>query len=183
MTDDDPPSTVSSLDHPTDLYDCDDVPSFDHTRDLAGGQFERMREHHATIDGVVGVGVRDGGALLMVRHGDGGWAPTGGQVQPGEDWADAARRGVLELTGQAVDLEAVKRVEHITFRREDGDGTFETDSVLFRATLADPAPSFREDPTPAADRPADYPVDLGWFETVPDDVNPNHEDHVRLLLD
>lgn len=180
---DDAPSTVSSLDHPSTLQDRDDVPFVEHTREVAGEQFERMRDHHASIDGVVGVGVRDGDALLLVRHGEGGWAPTGGQVQPDEDWAEAARRGLVELTGQAVALEAVERVEHVTFRSAEGDDAFESDSVVFRASLADPAPSFRADPTPAEDRPADYPVELGWFEGVPDDVNPNHEDHVRLLLD
>jgi ADP-ribose pyrophosphatase YjhB (NUDIX family) len=172
---------VDELTDPLALRDRADVPVVERTRTFEAETYDRVRDHHEVIDGVVGVGVVDDDAVLLARHGENGWAPPGGQVQPDEDWAAAARRSLRELTGQSVALDAVERLERITFQQADGDEAFATHSVLFRASLSAPSRSFRADPAPpeSSDGP---PVDLDWFDDVPADVNPNHEDHVRRFL-
>jgi ADP-ribose pyrophosphatase YjhB (NUDIX family) len=48
------------------------------------------------------------GRLLLVRRAeDGSWCLPGGGVEPGETWADAARRECLEETGWLIEVTGV----------------------------------------------------------------------------
>lgn len=49
----------------------------------------------------------DGRVLLVQRADDGSWCLPGGGVEPGESWAEAARRECLEETGWLVEVTGV----------------------------------------------------------------------------
>jgi ADP-ribose pyrophosphatase YjhB (NUDIX family) len=164
-----------------------DVEFLERTRALEQRKFEALRKRYQSIDGVVQVGVTDDdGAVLLV--GPDPWAPPGGNVDAGEDWAAAARRAIADLTGVAVTVDGVERVEETYFCLEsDEDSRFLAPSVLFSASPAEEPGDFRADPTVASD--LDDPlygdgedVELAWFEEVPGDAHPNHVDHIELFL-
>lgn len=187
--DDAPPR--KTLSDPDVLRTRDDVEYLERERAFDAETFEWLRERYDAIAGVVQVGVTtDAGSVLLVKYGrNGQWAPPGGDVRPGDDWAAAARRGIEELTGVAVTVDVVERLERTEFRREgDPDGSFAADSCFVRASLAGDEPGFRASPEIPADFDHDYLGDgddlsIAWFDGVPADVNPNHEAHVRIFLD
>jgi ADP-ribose pyrophosphatase YjhB (NUDIX family) len=169
------------------LRDRDGVAFVESTRSFEQRTFEALRQRYRSIDGVVKVGVTtDDGAVLLA--GQETWAPPGGNVETGEDWAAAARRAIEDLAGVAVTVDDVARVEETYFcLAGDEDSRFLAPNVLFGASLADDEPDFLDDPTVADD--LDDPVygdgedvELGWFDAVPEDVHPNHADHVELFL-
>ncbi|QPV63875.1 NUDIX domain-containing protein [Halosimplex litoreum] len=165
----------------------DGVTVDERTRAFPDEQFDALRDRYERIDGVVLVGVtRDDGAVLL--QGGDNWSPPGGEVDPGQDWASAAESAVGALTGVEVTVEAAELVEYNEFHREgDSDDSFRAPVVHFGASLAGDADSFREDPTVADDwdHPAFNPeaVDLAWFDAVPADADPSHEDHIALYFD
>lgn len=159
-------------------------------RELPVETFEGVRKRYDAIDGVVMVGVTgsDGAVLLQ---GEETVVPPGGDVEPGEDWLDAAARNVEELTGQPVAVDGAKLVEYTTWTEAGGEESFRTASVHVEATLdqdADGAETFRADPTPPAVVEHKYYQDdeaptFGWYDTVPESVHENHVEHVELYLD
>jgi ADP-ribose pyrophosphatase YjhB (NUDIX family) len=169
------------------LRERDDVPVVETERTAPPEAFEGMAANYEACEGTVDVGVVDDGRLLLVDHGAPG--PVGGDVEPGEHWATAARRRVEELTGVAVAVETPVRVECTTFVHPETDEQFTVPTVEVLATLAgDDLEAFREDPQVLADPDHKYhddgtDLDLGWHDAVPDDVHPNHEDQVRRFLE
>lgn len=170
------------------LRDRDDVEFVRGTRTFERRKFEALRDRYEAIDGVVMTGVtNDDGEVLLV--GPDPWVPLGDEVGPGGDWAAAARRGVEELTGVAVEIDDVELVEESDFCLDgDEDSRFTAPCVSFSASLADDVPAFLDEPTVADD--LDHPlygdgegVELGWFGAVPEDAHPNHVEHVRLFLE
>lgn len=190
-TPDDDAPPVETLPDPDSLRARDDVEYLERERAFDAEKFERLRERYDGIDGVVQVGVTThAGSVLLMKYGrDGQWAPPGGDVRPGDDWAAAARRGIEELTGVAVRVDAVERLERTEFRREgDPADSFTADSLFVRASLADDERAFRENPEIPAALDHEYfgdgdDLSLAWFDEVPADVSPNHADHVRIFLD
>jgi ADP-ribose pyrophosphatase YjhB (NUDIX family) len=151
-------------------------------------QFEGLRKRYETIDGVVQVGVTtDSGDVLLV--GPDGWAPPGGSVMPGEDWAGAARRSIRELTGVEIRINRVKRLVESKFCLESDESShFYTASAIISASLSNQESSFLDDPTVAEDLDHEIygtgeDIELAWFDTVPKDVDPNHVEDIELLLD
>jgi ADP-ribose pyrophosphatase YjhB (NUDIX family) len=179
------PSPVASLRDPEVLLDRDPVAVERVTRTLDADRYEAQRERYDDIEGVVQLGVTDGDGRVLVQdwNGTGEWAPPGGTVDPGDDWVAAARRSAERLTGVSVDVDGAVLVEDLRFERRDGSASFSAYGVSFVLSLAEPAPSFREDPAVApASRFADGDAELDWVSDVPADANENHVDHVELFL-
>lgn len=169
---------------PDSLRKLEAVPVVEKERTFEQEKFEGLRRRYEQIDGVVLVGVTaDDGAVLL--KGDDTWSPPGASVEPGEDWTDAARRGIEELTGVEIEIDSPELVEITDFCLEDDESVrFPAASVHFEASLATDATAFREDPTFAEDLHEYFDgKELGWFDEVPDDAHPNHEEHVRLYFD
>jgi ADP-ribose pyrophosphatase YjhB (NUDIX family) len=179
------PFPVDSLTDPKHLLDRDGVAVDSVDRTLDADRFEARRERYENIDGVVQIGLTDGEGRVLLQGWDGAseWAPPGGTVDPGADWAATARESASRLTGVAVAVEGAVLVEDLTFERRDGSASFSAYGVSFLLSLAEPATGFREAPTVAPEsRFADEDVALRWVAAVPDDANENHVDHVELFL-
>lgn len=151
-------------------------------------QFEALRERYAQLDGIVQFGIRrDDGRVLLA--GDDAYAPVGGDVTPGDDWATAAADAMANVTGRSVRVEDVVAFERTTFHPEgDREGSVHADCAFFVASLVDPDPAFLDDPSfrDGLEHPlygADTDTTLAWFDAVTDDVNENHAHHVEWLLD
>lgn len=155
-------------------------------RTLPADAYENLAAFYDGLRGVVQFALTDGaGRLLLVGSPtEGGWAPPGGVVERGEDWTSAAHASVERQTGTAVDLDAVALVEDLAFAAADDDRSFEATGVTYRASLADPDDAFAERPELVEHRqlPEDHDRTLAWFERVPEDVNPNHAEHVERFL-
>ncbi|QKG93284.1 NUDIX domain-containing protein [Halorubrum sp. SS7] len=179
------PYPVESLRDPETLLDRDAVAVERVARGLDAESYEARRERYEDIDGVVQLGVTDGDGRVLLQdwNGTGEWAPPGGTVDPGEDWAAAARRSAERLTGVSVGVDGAVLVEDLRFERRDGSASFSAYGVSFVLSLAETAPSFREDPTVApGSRFSGGDAELAWVSAVPDDTNENHVDHVDLFL-
>lgn len=170
------------------LRERDDVVAAERDRTVPVEQFEALRERYAALDGIVQVGIRrDDGAVLLA--GDDAYAPLGGDVLPGDDWAAAAADAMTNATGQAVRVEDVVAFERTAFHPEgDDDAAVRADSAFFTASLVDPDRSFLDEPAfrDGLEHPlygADTDVTLAWFDAITDDVNENHAHHVEWLLD
>lgn len=177
---------MESLSDPESLRDREDVAFDEQSRSIDRETFEALRERYDAIDGVVQVGVTsDDGAVLL--WGPDGWAPPGGDVEPGEDWAAAARRAIEELAGVSVDIDGPELVERIEFGVEDeADSRFPAYNVLFGASLPDDTGPADVEVVDDLDHPYfddGTDLELAWFDEVPEDAHANHEDHVRLFLD
>lgn len=172
---------------PEDLRDREGVEVVEGERTFDSEQFAALRRRYAAIEGVVQVGItNDDGEVLLVGPEE--WAPPGGDVERGEEWAEAARRNMEQLLGVDVRIDSVERVEFTDFRlADDEDERFRADSVFFGASVVD-APEFVADPELPDDMTHKYfedPDDMAvaWFGEVTDAVHDNHEDHVRLFLE
>jgi len=179
-------STIDSLSDPEALRSRDDVPFESVERVLEREQFEALQERYDSIDGAVQVALTtaNGRLLLQGFDGDSHWAPPGGEVDPGQDWVEAARDSIERLTGVDVEIGDAVLVEHLTFRPENDEETgFTAYGVSFTASLIDEDSEFARNPTFAIDVPEEYDWTLGWFDGVPEEANPNHVDHIEMFLD
>lgn len=179
-------STLDSLSDPEALRGRDDVPFEEVERELDEDQYEALRERYDAIDGVVQIALTtdDGRLLLQGFDGASSWAPPGGEVDPDQDWVEAARDSIERLTGVEVEIDDAVLVEHLTFRPEDDEETgFTAYGVSFSASLGDEDSEFARNPTLAIDIPEEYDWTFGWFDSVPEDANPNHVGHIELFLD
>lgn len=168
----------------------DDVERVETTRSFASPSFENLEARFDAIAGVTQVGVTaDDGHVLLA--GDETWSPPGTDVLPGEEWAVTTRRQLESILGVDLELDGVALLEDAIFNHEDDDSRqFLAPCVSFEASLTDAnteqSRAFREHPTVAED--LDHPLygddayALGWFDSIPEDVHPNHVEHVELFL-
>jgi ADP-ribose pyrophosphatase YjhB (NUDIX family) len=159
---------IDSLTDPASLRDRDDIDVTEATQQVAGPEFERR----AAWDGTAVVGVLDGNdRLLLAKLGDGhGWMLPNGPVEPGDDYAEAARTWTERTTGVAIAPVAVERV-HVKHYRTNGDRETTGHHVVFRGVPTDD--------TAVSDGPA-LPVQdverVGWFAEPPADADWDHGD-------
>lgn len=181
-------TAIDSLPDPANLEKVDSVPVETVTRTVDTEQFEALRDYYADISGVVQVGITttDDELLLQGSETDGQWAPPGGHVKPDEDWVEAAQRRMETQTGTGISIDGIELLEHLAFELESDPGTsFTSYGVSFRASLADPASSFREDPA-IVEHPQlseTHDQTFSWFSSVPEDANENHVDHIELFIE
>lgn len=186
MSREEPTQGGLSLPDADELLDRGDVEYVEPDRSFEDERFEGLRERYAEIAGVFQLGVVEDGEVLLWRYDD--WAPMGSEVQQDDGWVETAEWWFEDITGVPIEVTAIERLERSTFRRAgDEEDSFHADSVFLRASLADEAPAFREDPTLAAHvreehDPEDLP-EMDWFEAVPEGVHENHIDHVELFLE
>lgn len=184
---------IDSLADPAALRDRADVEVREERREVSREQYEGLAARYADLDGVVQVGVRraDGAVLLQTDERGEGWCPPGGNVEHGQDWVDAARVCMETTTGEAVAVDEPVLYGRTTFLPgDDGDAAGVTaETVLFRASLAEPDTAFAAEPTlpDGLDHPIygdgeEIGLRYGWFDEVPEDAHPNHEAEIRLLL-
>jgi phosphatase NudJ len=114
--------------------------------------------------------VRKGDRYLLVhesKHGQKWYLPAG-RVEPGETFADGARRETLEETGVPVRLTAILRIEHTP--RPDGARL----RVVF---VGEPA-----DETPPKSQPDDDSLEARWVSLEELEHLPLRGDEVRALF-
>lgn len=178
MTDSPTPTTdsetIDELPDPEALRDRDDV---DYREDTVVHD-EAHLELNESIDGRAIVGLTDAeGRLLLRRAGcDDDLVLPHPPVEPGEDFAAVARRGIDELAGIDVVVDGVERVRRVEFRLE-GDEQRRTTvhHVVLRA-------SPRADATGAeAALDVTGTPDVDWFDEAPESV-PEGEPGADLRL-
>lgn len=97
--------------------------------------------YEAGHSGGAGVWVQHDGAVLMVRHeGEDSWSEPGGKVEPGESFAEAARRETLEETGVTVDITGVLEVHPVTHISTDDGVPIVSPIVIFTGTYRSGSP-------------------------------------------
>lgn len=128
---------------------------------------EKRTFHHEDADhceddaagrAIVGVTAPDGRVLVVTNPDEEHAILPNEVVEPGDDWADAARDRVAAMAGIDVtltDVELARRVDHAV----DGEVVGTTHHVLFAAS----APS-DEIPDGLCD---DNDWELGWYDAVP----------------
>lgn len=188
--------TVESFTDPETLRERDDVRFVEAERTFEREQFEGLRKRYRAIAGVAMVGVTtDDGEVLL--WGEENVSPPGGSVPADEDWVATACDMVASVVGQQVEIDDVELVEWTRFRLADDDAasivddetaSFPAPVVHFSASLVDPDPAFLDAPAVPEDFEHelfedDDPPTLDWYDGMPEDVHPNHEDHVALYLD
>lgn len=123
----------------------------------------RIREN-GTPYGAHTIVYRPGGDLLLVRHeGVDMWVLPGGEVDPGEDFRDAAERELREEAGIGADYQGLAMVTRVEIGCED----YSTWGVLpvfaAEATETDPDALDVSDP--------DGEISSAkWFDTLPEDT-------------
>lgn len=195
MSDETPTTNGESADDPSAalerLVGEADAAVHEETREFDDEHFEALRERYESIEGVVQVLLTedDGRVLLQTYEESNGWHPPGGDVDIGESWPRTAGTLIEEITGVAAAVSDPLRHDRNIFRRA-GDETdrFVADVVTFRATVEDAPDRFLDDPTTAPEYhypfiPEEESLALGWFDGVPDDVDPNHADEVALVFE
>lgn len=185
----DEPGPIDALPDPSSLRDGPDVMEQTEERELPVDQYTALAERYEQIDGVVQFGIRRDGAVLLERHAHNEqWHPPGGNVLDGEDWVAATERAAETLTGEHVAVEMPVVYGRTTFQPDEGDGEdVVAETVVFGVALAEDAAEFQRDPTPVehplyGDAEA-IDLELAWFESVPEDVDPNHAAEVERLLE
>jgi len=194
MTDSTGPATIESLADPTDLRDDPDVLTTSREREFPREQYEALAERYDELDGVVQVGLlRSDGAALLQRHDESEqWHPPGGNVAQEQDWVVAARETIEALTGQQVAIDEAVLYGRQTFLPATDPEAAEpvlAETVVFGASLVEATDGFEEEPTLASE--LDHPLygdgeeiglELAWFESVPEAVDPNHREEIELLV-
>lgn len=164
--DETPESAVpESLTDPDALRDRDDV-AFHEERDVVDEEtFETVAELDDTAP--VGVTNADGEVLLMRITADCRLKIPAAAVEPGDDYAETARRWVETNAGFAVAFDDIAGVWRYEVRVDGADRTATRQFVVFAAS---PAPGERGAGGPAeisADREA---VHAAWYDTLPDEA-------------
>lgn len=82
---------------------------------VGAASYDALRERYqAGHSGGAGVWVQHDGSVLMVRHeGETSWSEPGGKVDPGESFAQAARRETEEESGVTVSLTGILEVHPV----------------------------------------------------------------------
>lgn len=143
---------------------------------------EETFDYFASIDGLVAVGIANEAGRVLLMNSPHGWRLPYGPVDSREDWVSVGQRIGEELTGTDVTIAGAERAAKITHHEQDDDGRGETSYEVILGT--DP---LNEEPVDAF--PSFGPWDeleLGWFDTVPDDAYWDHGDAVddiRLFIE
>jgi ADP-ribose pyrophosphatase YjhB (NUDIX family) len=131
------------------------VPTEERTYDHDGADH---CESDALGRAIVGLTTPDGRVLLVTNPDEEHAILPNAVVEPGEDWAEAARehlQGAAGIGAELAGVELVRRVEHVV----DADPVDTTHHVLFAASAPD-------DRIPDG-LCADNDWELGWYDTVP----------------
>lgn len=136
-------------------------------------------EHFAGIDGEIAVGVLNSNdAVLLWTDDDHGWLLPAAPVNPGEDYAAAARGVVESLTDAAVHvtgIECVRKIRYII--AEEGDNR---ETTAYHVVVC----AHSRDNQLPRDPPGTEESEAGWFDTVPDGIHSDAEAaDVRLIID
>jgi len=125
-------------------------------------------DHYDELGGEVAVGVTNAdGAVLLWTDADHGWLLPAAPVDPGEDYAAAARRVVERLADTDVAVTGVERVRRVRYAVEDDDRETTAYHVLVRAAATDePLPDSPDGPDGAT---------VDWFDAVPEAVHSENE--------
>ncbi|WP_248905814.1 hypothetical protein [Halocatena marina] len=131
-------------------------------------------DYFASLSGLAAVGVTNKRGAVLLMDSTHGWRLPYGPVDPGKDWLTAGSQMSETLTGVEVSVTSVERVSKL-IRRLEGSEELSTVSydVVLRLT-----PVTGE---PIADDPSFGPwdeVELGWFDTIPEDAYWDHESAV-----
>lgn len=179
---------IDSLSDPSALRNRPAVANQTERREVPEDQHAALAERYEQLDGVVQFGICRDGAVLLERHEHSDqWHPPGSNVPTGEDWVAATERAAETLTGEPVDVEQPVVYGRTTFQPAAGDGEpVVAETVVFGVTFTNDAEAFERDPM-AVEHPLygdveEIGLELAWFESVPEDVDPNHEDEVDRLL-
>ena len=171
-------SDLESIPDPEILAERDGVAFTEATETLDRETYEEVRDEE-TDDGVALVGVTNDGEVLL-KNTCTGWLAPGTNVAPGDDWTTAARREAESWLDVAVELDDVEHVRRIDHRVEGEDTPDRIDDpfylVFFRASLA---PS---ETAPVDSDDEDAP-DVEWFDAVPEGVDEDLADDVRVFFD
>lgn len=131
-------------------------------------------DYFASLAGMVAVGITNDAGAVLLMNSPHGWRLPYGPVDTNEDWVVAGQRIVEELTGVSGSISRTERVTRITRRLETDEErkTTSYDVVLRSVPVAgepvDNDPSFG---------PWDE-LEVGWFDTVPEDAYWDHGDAV-----
>lgn len=122
---------------------------------------EIRRRYDAGHSGGAGVWVTHEDAVLMVRHeGEETWSEPGGKVEPGESFAETARRETLEETGVTVELTGVLEAHPVTHVTSDDDPPIVSPIVIFTGAYRSGAP----------ERTPGEIAEAAWREDRPDNL-------------
>lgn len=128
--------TTGSIDSVTDpeaLPDQRDVRFTEEVQTLEQEAFDHWRDSA----GLVGVGVTAEGGRVMVWNGVHGWTLPYVEVGPDEDFAEAARTAVDQLTGVRPTLTGIERATRVEFHLANGDATLTTHQLVFGTDTVD----------------------------------------------
>jgi len=154
---------------PTDrLADPDTLPTSEDVTATTETNCHEDRDHCGTeLAGraVVGVTNADGDVLVLIADELGVALLPHGRVEPGDDWAEAARAGVEGQTGVAVSLERVEAVRTVDHVVDDVSHTT-TRRVLYSAS---PTGGEIQDCKRSADAGTDG-FRAVWVDALPNDV-------------
>lgn len=165
-----PASPIDSIPNPEQLLQTGSVPLETTDRTFREAKYEGLRKRYQTIEGVVMVGVVNNKGKVLLKE-PGRWTPPGGSVQPGEDWAAAARRIIKQQTGSSATITKPVLVEKMVFRnRDDNEDQFSAYILHLQA-------AFTEEPDSITQQPG-----FKWFGNIPTDAHPNHIKHIDLYL-
>lgn len=166
--------TSLSVDDPARLIANTDVSYSETSRTFRKAKFEGLKQRYSTIEGIVMVGIVNNNGEVLLK-GPGNWSPPGGAVQPGEDWAAAARRVIRQQTGTQIYIERPVVVEEMCFQQKgDRDKQFSAYILHFRARLADEV---------AGTSTIESLDSFSWFNNIPEDAHPNHTSHIKFYLE
>lgn len=185
MTDDMDSLDLDSLSDPESLFEDEDIPFQETVKTFERRQFQRLRQRHETIDGLVQVALTtaDGRLLLQGWEGRSKWAPPGFSVGAMQNWAGAAKNGFEQLTGVEVTLDEILLVEELTFRCAGTGESFTAYGVSYAGSLVDEDSEFVENPTvDEGSEVAEGNVALDWFTAVPEDVNEEYREYVERFV-